>query len=90
MGAVACNNMKRKCRPKSLPLAIVQKKIKRTGICRLPKSARKLGKKTEQIENDSENVGSEVLDDSRLPGLFKTSRVQVKDIIYYDNFHIMA
>ncbi|KAK9286003.1 hypothetical protein L1049_025206 [Liquidambar formosana] len=82
IAAVAHKNTKRR-RPKSLPLAVVQKKNKKTG---LPTSVPNLGRPAEHSENDSENVGSEVLDGSQL----FVPAVQFKDIINYENFHILV
>lgn len=81
-GEVANQNTKKK-RKKSLPLAVVQKKNKRSAQ---PGSASNLGQPAEQSENDSEEVGSEVLEG------FKTSTpaVQFKDVTSLDNFNILV
>ncbi|XP_022775204.1 B3 domain-containing protein Os01g0234100-like [Durio zibethinus] len=70
-------------RPKSLPLAVVQKKNKRSGLQRL---ACNLEQPAEQSENDSEEVGSEVLEG------FKRSvpTIQFKDITSFENFNILV
>ncbi|KAF3438941.1 hypothetical protein FNV43_RR17216 [Rhamnella rubrinervis] len=79
MGAIACNNTNRK-RLKSLPLAVVEKKKKKTVLpISVPKPA-------EQSENDSEEVGSEVLEGSKL----SRPAVNFKDIKSFENFSILV
>lgn len=79
MDAIACNNTNRK-RLKSLPLAVVEKKKKKTVLpISVPKPA-------EQSENDSEEVGSEVLEGSKL----SRPAVKFKDIKSFENFSILV
>ncbi|XVF61149.1 hypothetical protein PTKIN_Ptkin08bG0106200 [Pterospermum kingtungense] len=82
IGSTACKSTKRK-RPKSLPLAVVQKKNKRSGPKRLSCN---LGQPTEQSENDSEEVGSEVLEGFKL----SVPAIQFKDITSFENFNIVV
>ncbi|XVF17706.1 hypothetical protein REPUB_Repub10bG0146900 [Reevesia pubescens] len=70
-------------RPKSLPLAVVQKKNKRSGLQRL---ACNNGQLAEQSENDSEEVGSEVLEGFKL----SVPTTQFKDITSFENFNILV
>lgn len=70
-----CHNTNRK-RPKSLPLSVVEKKKKKKAG--LPRS---VPKPTEQSENDSEEVASEVLEQSG-------PAIQFKDIKNFENFSI--
>lgn len=74
MGAPTYNT-KRK-RHKSLPLAVVQKKNRRPVQPRQP---------AEQSENDSEEVGSEVLEGFKL-----SEHVQFKDVTSFEDFNIMV
>lgn len=79
MDVVACNNISRK-RLKSLPLAVVEKKKKKTALpISVPKPA-------EQSENDSEEVGSEVLESSKL----SRPTVNFNDIKSFENFSILV
>ncbi|XP_015890122.2 B3 domain-containing protein Os01g0234100 isoform X2 [Ziziphus jujuba] len=67
-------------RMKSLPLAVVEKKKKKTGQSTwAPKAA-------EQSENDSEEVGSEVYEGSKL----SRPAVQFKDVKSFENFSILV
>ncbi|KHG01596.1 hypothetical protein F383_20813 [Gossypium arboreum] len=76
-GPTVSKSTKRK-RPKSLPLASVRKKNKRSGLQRLSCN---VGQPAEQSENDSEEVGSEVLE-----GFKRTvSAIQFKDITSFEN-----
>ncbi|EOX91384.1 hypothetical protein QUC31_003091 [Theobroma cacao] len=79
IGITACKSTKRK-RPKSLPLAVVQKKNKRSGL------QTNLGQPAEQSENDSEEVGSEVLEGFKL----SVPTIQFKDITSFENFSILV
>ncbi|POO02785.1 B3 DNA binding domain containing protein [Trema orientale] len=79
MDALECYNTNRK-RPKSLPLSVVEKKKKKAG---LPRSSPKPG---EQSENDSEEVGSEVLEGSKING----PTIEFKDIKNFGNFSILV
>ncbi|KAK3222322.1 hypothetical protein Dsin_009347 [Dipteronia sinensis] len=79
---IPTQNTKRK-RHKSLPLAVVQKRNKRSGQ---PRSASNLGQPAEQSENDSEEVGSEVLEGYKL----SAPVVQFKDVTSLDNFNILV
>ncbi|WRX08478.1 B3 DNA binding domain - like 6 [Theobroma cacao] len=79
IGRTACKSTKRK-RPKSLPLAVVQKKNKRSGL------QTNLGQPAEQSENDSEEVGSEVLEGFKL----SVPTIQFKDITSFENFSILV
>ncbi|CAL5324668.1 B3 domain-containing protein Os01g0234100-like [Camellia sinensis] len=80
-GGIALNNKKRK-RTKSLPLALVQKKNKKTTV---RKSVPKPIQPVEQFENDSEDVGSEVLVGPKSSG----SATQFRDIKSFDDFTIL-
>ncbi|OMP02017.1 hypothetical protein COLO4_11398 [Corchorus olitorius] len=82
IGTTGCKSTKRK-RPKSLPLAVVQKKNKRPGLQTL---ACNLGQPAEQSENDSEEVGSEVLEGFKL----SVPTTQFKDITSFENFNILV
>lgn len=83
IATIASNSTKRK-RPRSLPLAVVQKKNKKSGK---PKSSiPKTGQPAEQSENDSEEVGSEVLEGFKL----SLPAVQFEDIKSYENFNILV
>ncbi|XAR73979.1 hypothetical protein NMG60_11008123 [Bertholletia excelsa] len=73
-------NKKRK-RPKSLPISIVQKKNKNKGLQSVPMPITTL----EQFENESEEVGSEVLAGPSLSG----SSVHFKDIKSFSKFNIV-
>ncbi|KAF2283704.1 hypothetical protein GH714_014297 [Hevea brasiliensis] len=83
MDRVPCKSTKRK-RPRSLPLAVVQKKHKKSGRSRL--SVPKTGQLPEQSENDSEEVGSEVLEGFKL----SLPAVQFKDVKDFENFNILV
>uniref|UniRef100_A0A5B6YK40 TF-B3 domain-containing protein n=1 Tax=Davidia involucrata TaxID=16924 RepID=A0A5B6YK40_DAVIN len=72
---------KRWKRPRSLPLAVVEKN-KKTGLSR---TVSKLVQPVEQFENDSEVVGSEVLVGSKVSG----STIQFRDIKSFDDFNIL-
>ncbi|XWS33630.1 hypothetical protein CRYUN_Cryun22dG0099300 [Craigia yunnanensis] len=63
--------------------AVVQKKNKRSGLQRL---ACNIGQPAEQSENDSEEVGSEVLEGFKL--LVPT--IKFKDITNFENFNILV
>ncbi|GFY86501.1 hypothetical protein Acr_05g0001400 [Actinidia rufa] len=77
---IAPNNKKRK-RLKTLPLAVVKKK-KKMG---LPKSVQNSIQSVKQFENDSEEVGSEVLAGPRLSG----SAVRFRDVKSFTDFNIL-
>lgn len=66
---------------KSLSLAVVQKRNKKSSQ---PRPASVLGQQTEQSGNDSEEVGSEVLEGYKL----SQSSVQFNDITSFDDFNI--
>lgn len=83
MDTVACKSAKRK-RPRSLPLAIVQKRNKKSGQPR--SSVQQAGQPAEQSENDSEEVGSEVLEGFKL----SLPAVQFEDIKSFENFNILV
>ncbi|CAK7337651.1 unnamed protein product [Dovyalis caffra] len=78
-----CKSSRRK-RPRSLPLAIVQKKNKKSGQPR--PSEPQAGQPAEQSENDSEEVGSEVLEGFKL----SLPAVQFKDIKSFEDFNILV
>lgn len=80
---VVANQNTKKKRKKSLPLAVVQKKNKKSVQGR---SASNLGQPAEQSENDSEEVGSEVLEGFKI----STPPVQFKDVTSLDNFNILV
>ncbi|KAL9461409.1 hypothetical protein AB3S75_004413 [Citrus x aurantiifolia] len=80
---VVANQNSKKKRKKSLPLAVVQKKNKKSVQGR---SASNLGQPAEQSENDSEEVGSEVLEGFKI----STPPVQFKDVTSLDNFNILV
>ncbi|ESR39110.1 B3 domain-containing protein [Citrus sinensis] len=80
---VVTNQNTKKKRKKSLPLAVVQKKNKKSVQGR---SASNLGQPAEQSENDSEEVGSEVLEGFKI----STPPVQFKDVTSLDNFNILV
>ncbi|XWS41926.1 hypothetical protein CRYUN_Cryun17cG0124200 [Craigia yunnanensis] len=82
IGTMDFKSSKRK-HPKSLPLAVVQKKNKRSGLQRLSCNLRQ---PAEQSENDSEEVGSEVLEGFKL----SVPTVQFKDITSFENFNILV
>ncbi|XP_034913011.1 B3 domain-containing protein Os01g0234100 isoform X2 [Populus alba] len=82
-GTTACKSSKRK-RPRSLPLAIVQKKNKKSGQPR--PSVLQAGPSAEQSENDSEEVGSEVLEGFKL----SLPAVQFRDIKSFEDFNILV
>ncbi|CAK9166486.1 unnamed protein product [Ilex paraguariensis] len=73
----------KKHRPKSLPLTEVQKKNKRE---KLSISIHQLPQSLEQSGNESEEVGSEVLEGSKFSG----TAVRFKDIKSFEDFHIMV
>lgn len=75
--------IKKRKRPNSLPLTMVQKKNKRTGLSR---SVRQLGQIVEQSGNDSEEVGSEVLEGYKFSG----PSVPFKDVNSFEDFHIVV
>ncbi|XP_062156497.1 B3 domain-containing protein Os01g0234100-like isoform X2 [Alnus glutinosa] len=75
------SNTKRK-RPKPHHFGLFEKK-KKIG---LPRSVTKLGQPAEQSENDSEEVGSEVLEGYKLSEL----AIQFKDIKSFQNFRILV
>ncbi|KAA8531707.1 hypothetical protein F0562_006576 [Nyssa sinensis] len=75
--------LKKRKRPKSLPLAVVQKKNKKTGSSR---SIPKLVQPVEQSENDSEVIGSEVVLGSKFSG----SAVRFRDIKSFEEFNILV
>ncbi|GAV86361.1 B3 domain-containing protein/DUF724 domain-containing protein [Cephalotus follicularis] len=79
MGTVSRKSIKRK--RKSLPLAIGRKVNKKSGR---PRSAHNNGQLTEQSENDSEEVGSEVLEGFKL----STPAVVFEDIKSLEDFNI--
>ena len=81
IGTTASKSTKRK-RPKSLPLAVVQKK-KRSGLQRL---ACNIGQPAEQSENDSEEVGSEDLEGFKL----SVPTIKFKEITSFENFNILV
>ncbi|KAJ4829600.1 hypothetical protein Tsubulata_014264 [Turnera subulata] len=81
---VDCKSPKRK-RPRSLPLTVVQRKKKKAGRPRLSIPVPKPGQLAEQSENDSEEVGSEVLEGSKL----SFPAIQFKDIESFENFNIL-
>ncbi|XP_044470445.1 B3 domain-containing protein Os01g0234100-like [Mangifera indica] len=80
---VVPNQITKRKRQKSLSLAVVQKKNKKTGRS---KSASNIGQPAEQSENDSEEVGSEVLEGFKL----SAPAVQFKDVTSLDNFNIFV
>ncbi|XVF59437.1 hypothetical protein PTKIN_Ptkin07bG0275900 [Pterospermum kingtungense] len=82
IGTMTPKSTKKK-RPKSLPLAVVQKNNKRSGLQRL---ACNLGQPAEQSETDSQEVGSEVLEGFKL----SMPIFQFKDITSYENFNILV
>ncbi|KAH6803948.1 hypothetical protein C2S51_032195, partial [Perilla frutescens var. frutescens] len=71
---------KKKRRPKSLPLTIVQKKKQHAGSVEP-----QFGLPEEQSGNDSDEVASEVLEGAKLSGSF-----HFKDVKSLDEFHIMV
>ncbi|KAL3592114.1 hypothetical protein D5086_010754 [Populus alba] len=79
----ACKSSKRK-RPRSLPQAVVQKKNKKSVQLRL--SVPQAGQPAEQSENDSEEVGSEVLEGFKL----SLPTVHFKDIKSFEDFNILV
>ena len=82
MGIIAsCNTVKK--RPTTLPNYVVKRKKKRSGLQRSIPYLRQLA---EQSENDSEEVGSEVLEGSKLP----EPPVQFKDIKSFVRFNILV
>ncbi|XP_050206895.1 B3 domain-containing protein Os01g0234100-like isoform X2 [Mercurialis annua] len=83
MATVPCITVKRK-RPRSLPLAVVQKKNKKSSRSKIsvPKTARA----AEQSENDSEEVGSEVLEGFKL----SSPALQFEDVTSFENFNILV
>ncbi|XP_027154044.1 B3 domain-containing protein Os01g0234100-like [Coffea eugenioides] len=82
-GNVDLQNKKKK-RPKSLPLTVVQKKKQKAGLSRsiLPH----LGHLEEQSGNDSDEVASEVLEGSK----FSADAVRFRDIKGFEEFRIMV
>ncbi|KAF9682367.1 hypothetical protein SADUNF_Sadunf05G0101600 [Salix dunnii] len=83
MKTAACKRSRRK-RPRSLPLSVVQKKNKRSG--QLRPSVLQAGQPSEQSENDSEEVGSEVLEGFKL----SLPAVHFKDIKSFEDFNILV
>ncbi|KAJ8764564.1 hypothetical protein K2173_006304 [Erythroxylum novogranatense] len=83
MAAMASKNARRK-RPRSLPLAVVQKQNKKSR--RQKSSLVSTGQPTEQSENDSEEVGSEVLEGFKL----SVPAVQFNDVKNFENFSILV
>ncbi|KAJ6304859.1 hypothetical protein OIU78_020420 [Salix suchowensis] len=83
MKSAACKSSRRK-RPRSLPLSVVQKKNKRSG--QLRPSVLQAGQPSEQSENDSEEVGSEVLEGFKL----SLPAVHFKDIKSFEDFNILV
>uniref|UniRef100_A0A2P2JZM8 Uncharacterized protein MANES_13G127300 n=1 Tax=Rhizophora mucronata TaxID=61149 RepID=A0A2P2JZM8_RHIMU len=84
LAMVTSKSSKRK-RPQSLQLAIVQKKNKKSRQPRLS-SFPKNGQPAEQSDNDSEEVGSEVLEGSKL----SLPAPQFNDIKSFENFNILV
>ncbi|XP_023923470.1 B3 domain-containing protein Os01g0234100 isoform X2 [Quercus suber] len=82
MGTIASSNTVKK-RPTILPNYVVKRKKKRSGLQRSIPYLRQLA---EQSENDSEEVGSEVLEGSKL----SEPPVQFKDIKSFVRFHILV
>ncbi|KAG8641259.1 B3 domain-containing protein Os01g0234100 isoform X3 [Manihot esculenta] len=83
IATVPCKSTKRK-RPRSLPLAIVQKKQKKSGRSRI--SVPKTAQLAEQSENDSEEVGSEVLEGFKL----SLPAIQFENVKGFENFNILV
>ncbi|KAF4380787.1 hypothetical protein F8388_017141 [Cannabis sativa] len=81
LGAIECHNTNRK-RQKSLPLTVVEKKKKKKTVS--PRSAPR--KPADQSENDSEEVASEVLEESKILG----PAFQFKDMKSFKNFNILV
>lgn len=69
---------KKKRRPKSLPLTVVQKKKHKEGL--------QFGHSEEHSGNDSDEVASEVLEGTKFSG----SSFPFKDIKSFEEFHIMV
>uniref|UniRef100_A0A7N2R6U1 TF-B3 domain-containing protein n=2 Tax=Quercus lobata TaxID=97700 RepID=A0A7N2R6U1_QUELO len=82
IGTIASSNTDKK-RPTTLPNYVVKRKKKRSGLQRSIPYLRQLA---EQSENDSEEVGSEVLEGSKLSG----PPVQFKDIKSFVRFNILV
>lgn len=78
---MALNNKKKK-RPKSLPLTVVQKKKQKAGLCR--SIVPHMGQFEEQSGNDSDEVASEVLESTKFSG----DSVRFRDIKRFEDFHI--
>ncbi|KAL8473170.1 hypothetical protein ACS0TY_029454 [Phlomoides rotata] len=72
---------KKKRRPKSLPLTVVQKKKDKAGAAGL-----QFGQSEEHSGNDSDEVASEVLEGTKFSG----SSFPFKDIKSFEEFHIMV
>ncbi|KAJ9170712.1 hypothetical protein P3X46_018801 [Hevea brasiliensis] len=83
MVTVPCKSTKRK-RPRSLPLAVVQKRHKKSGRSRI--LVPKIGQVAEQSENDSEEVGSEVLEGFKL----SLPAIQFENVKDFENFNILV
>ncbi|XP_020537275.1 B3 domain-containing protein Os01g0234100 isoform X2 [Jatropha curcas] len=83
MPFIHCKVSKRK-RHRSLPLAVVQKKHKKSGRSRL--SVPRTGQIAEQSENDSEEVASEVLEGFKL----SLPAIQFDDVKSFENFNIVV
>ncbi|WCJ31117.1 B3 domain-containing protein Os01g0234100 [Euphorbia peplus] len=79
---IRCKSARRK-RPRSLPLAVVQKKNKRL---RTRLSVSKTANLAQQSEDDSEEVGSEVLEGVKL----SSSGVKFGDVESFENFEIVV
>ncbi|XP_065873787.1 B3 domain-containing protein Os01g0234100-like isoform X1 [Euphorbia lathyris] len=79
---VPCKSARRK-RPRSLPLAVVQKKNKKSRSRLLISKNADLA---EQSEDDSEEVGSEVLEGVK----FSSPGVQIEDVKSFENFNIVV
>lgn len=81
-GTIVCMPDRRK-RPKSLPLSILQKKKKKS---HQPNPLTpETGRSAEQSGNQSEEVGSEVLESSKL----SAPKVHFKDVATFENFKIL-
>lgn len=72
---------KKRRRPKSLPLTVVQKKKQKAGPV-----GPQFGLPEEQSGNDSDEVASEVLEGAKFSG----SSLNLKDVKNFEEFHIMV
>lgn len=72
--------IKKKRRPKSLPMTVVQKKKEKAG-----RGGPQFGLLEEQSGNDSDEVASEVLEGAKLSGSF-----HFKDVKRFEDFHIVV